>query len=86
MKDETTLNEGYTGELVGLERVYAALDGKLDTAELTEDEQDYFDDLNMDRINNPTPADQARFLAYLKEHGGLTGDDDAGNTDQAEST
>lgn len=36
---ETT--EGYTGELVGLERVYEALEGRFDTAQLTEYENFY---------------------------------------------
>jgi hypothetical protein len=64
------------GELIGLERVHLALEGKLDAAELTDDEQDYYDDLLMDRINNPTPEDQARLQAYLDQHGRGTGSEE----------
>lgn len=67
------------GELIGLERVYAALDGKLDAAELTGDEEDYFWELFADRINSPTPEDQARFQAYLDKNGRGPGYDEAGN-------
>ena len=76
--------EGYTGELIGLERVYAALDGKFDAAELTGDEEDYFWELFGDRINNPTAEDQARFQAYLDKHGRGPGYDEAGNLVQTE--
>lgn len=80
MDDETTPTaEGYTGELVGLERVYAALDGRFDAGELSADEQRYFWDLFDERMDNPTPEDQARVQAYLDRHGRGPGYDDAGN-------
>lgn len=78
------ITEGYTGELVDLERVYEALESRFDAAQLTEEEQDYFWELYADQINNPTPEEVASFEAYLDKHGRGPGYDEAGNLVQTE--
>jgi hypothetical protein len=61
-----------------LDRVHAALEGRMSAADLTEDEWRIFDDLQWEASAEPTEAAK-KFFAELRRTPGTVGEDEHGN-------